>query len=91
MWDEEAFADLLGAVRKEFAAAAVSSARVVGAVLASAGRVEATLAGMLTAAHDESVLDIRAHRVRQQSVPAQVLPHDVGPDQQRRVGPQHGR
>jgi ATP-dependent helicase HrpA len=61
VWDEEAFADLLGAVRKEFAAAAVSSARVVGAVLASAGRVEATLAGMLTAAHDESVLDIRAH------------------------------
>jgi len=33
----------------------------VGDILASAARVEATLAAMLTVAHDESVLDARDH------------------------------
>jgi ATP-dependent helicase HrpA len=48
-------------VRAGFADAAVSSARLVGEILASAAHVEATLATMLTEAHDQSVLDGRAH------------------------------
>jgi ATP-dependent helicase HrpA len=61
VWDEDDFRTLLAAVRAGFAAAAVSSARLVGEILASAASVEATLAAMLTEAHDESVLDAQAH------------------------------
>ena len=60
-WDEDGFRTLLAAVRVGFAPAAVSSARLVGEILASAANVEGILAGMLTEAHDESVLDARAH------------------------------
>jgi ATP-dependent helicase HrpA len=61
VWDADAFRALLASVRAGFAPAAVASARLVGEILARAGRVDATLAAMLTAAHDESVLDARAH------------------------------
>jgi ATP-dependent helicase HrpA len=61
VWDEDGFRTLLAGVRAGFAAAAVSSARLVGEILSSAASVEATLAAMLTEAHDESVLDARAH------------------------------
>jgi ATP-dependent helicase HrpA len=60
-WDADGFRALLASVRAGFAPAAVSSARLVGEILVRAGRVEATLDVMLTAAHDESVLDARAH------------------------------
>jgi ATP-dependent helicase HrpA len=61
VWDADGFRSLLAVVRSGFAAAAVSSARLVGEVLASAARVDATLAAMVTPAHDESVLDARDH------------------------------
>jgi ATP-dependent helicase HrpA len=59
--DEAAFGDLLAAVRAGFAEAAVRLARLVGDGLAHASVVDATLATMLTPAHDETVLDVRAH------------------------------
>jgi ATP-dependent helicase HrpA len=60
-WDDDGFGALLSTVRAGFVAAALSSARLVGEILASAASIEATLAAMLTEAHDESVLDARAH------------------------------
>jgi ATP-dependent helicase HrpA len=61
VWTADAFRGLLAQVRAGFAAAAVGSARLVGEILGSAAAVDARLATMLTAAHDETVLDARAH------------------------------
>ncbi len=59
--DEAAFGVLLAAVRAGFTTAAVRLARQAGDALAQATVVDAALATMVTPAHDESVLDIRAH------------------------------
>jgi ATP-dependent helicase HrpA len=59
--DEAAFGVLLSAVRAGFAAAAVRLARLAADGLSHASVVDATLATMLTPAHDETVLDARAH------------------------------
>jgi ATP-dependent helicase HrpA len=60
-WDADSFTTLLAAVRSGFATAAVDLARLVGEALAHAAAIDAHLAAMLTPAHDESVLDARAH------------------------------
>jgi ATP-dependent helicase HrpA len=59
--DADAFDGLLRAVRSGFADAAVRLARLVGEALSRASAIDATLAVMLTPAHDETVLDARAH------------------------------
>ncbi len=61
VWDADAFRALLAGVRAGFATAATSCARLVGEVLASADAVETRLSTMLTAAHDDMVLDVQAH------------------------------
>jgi ATP-dependent helicase HrpA len=61
---EAAFATLLAAVRAGFAGAAVRLASLAADALAHAAVVEATLASMVTPAHDETVLDARAHLAR---------------------------
>ena len=61
VFDADAFRGLLAQVRAGFAHAAVASARLVSEILASADAVDAALAVMLTSAHDETVLDVRAH------------------------------
>ena len=63
-WDADGFRALLASVRAGFATAALSSARLVGEILGAATTIEATLATMLTPAHDESVLDARDHLER---------------------------
>jgi ATP-dependent helicase HrpA len=59
--DGAAFAALLAAVRDGFAAAAGGLARQVGEAVGRAQAIDAQLAAMLTAAHDETVVDARAH------------------------------
>ena len=59
--DEAAFEDLVAAVRAGFAGAAVRLAGIVAEALGHAASIDATLATMLTTAHDETVLDARAH------------------------------
>jgi len=60
-WDGDGYDVLLQVVRTGFAAAAVALAQTVAEILASADSVGATLAAMLTPAHDDAVLDARAH------------------------------
>jgi len=64
VWEADAFRRLLGEVRAGFAAAAVANARLVGEILASAARVDARLSTMLTAAHDDTVVDVQRHLER---------------------------
>ena len=59
--DGESFARLLAGVRAGFAPAAARLAGLVADGLQLATRIEAHLSAMLTPAHDESVLDARAH------------------------------
>ena len=53
--DEAAFEDLVAAVRSSFAGVAVRLAGIVAEALGHAASIDATLATMLTTAHDESV------------------------------------
>jgi ATP-dependent helicase HrpA len=59
--DEAGFASLLAQIRPRFGATAVRLAGLVGEALGHAAAVDATLGTMLTPAHDETVLDARAH------------------------------
>jgi len=61
VWTADAFRGLLAQVRAGFVAAAVASANLVAEILASAAAVDARLSTMLTAAHDDTVLDVQAH------------------------------
>ncbi len=60
-WDGTAFGRLLAEVRAGFAPVAVRLTGLVAEVLQRAATVEETLTSMLTPAHDETVLDVRAH------------------------------
>ena len=60
-WEADSFRALLVQVRAGFAAAGVSSARLVAEILDRAAAVDARLSTMLTPAHDDSVLDAQAH------------------------------
>jgi ATP-dependent helicase HrpA len=64
VWEADQFRLLLGNVRAGFAAAAVANARLVGEILASADSVDARLSTMLTAAHDDTVVDVQRHLER---------------------------
>jgi ATP-dependent helicase HrpA len=64
VWDETAFTALLATVKSRFSATAVSAAGVVGDVLATVDRVERRLAGMLSEALDDTVVDVQAHIAR---------------------------
>ena len=59
--DADAFAVLLADVRAGFAPAAVRLAEQVAEAVGHAATIDATLATMLAAAHDESVVDARRH------------------------------
>jgi len=60
-WDAAGHARLLDRVRAGFAAAAVALAEHTAEVLRTASQVEATVASMVTPAHDETVLDVQQH------------------------------
>jgi ATP-dependent helicase HrpA len=59
--DEAGFTERLAAVRAGFAPAAVRLAEQVADAVGHAATIDATLDTMLTAAHDDTVLDVRAH------------------------------
>ncbi len=61
VWDEDAFAELLKAVKARFAPVAVAAATVVGEVSAVVAAIETRLAGMLSVALDATVVDAQAH------------------------------
>jgi len=61
VWDEAGFERLVAQVKGRFAQTAASVANQVGEILAVADDVERRLDGMLSAALDETVLDVRAH------------------------------
>ncbi|MEO6318527.1 MAG: ATP-dependent RNA helicase HrpA, partial [Acidimicrobiales bacterium] len=64
VWDADTFRSLLARVRAGFVAAASACAGLVGEILVGADAVEARLSTMLTAAHDDTVLDVQAHLAR---------------------------
>jgi len=61
VWDEAAFERLAAEVRRGFAPTAASIANQAGEILEVVGGVDRRLATMLSAALDETVLDVRAH------------------------------
>ncbi|MET0727294.1 MAG: ATP-dependent RNA helicase HrpA [Acidimicrobiales bacterium] len=61
VWDQAAFEELQARVRHRFAATAAEAATLVGQVLATIGEVERRLAGMLSEALDDTVVDVQAH------------------------------
>jgi len=61
VWDAALFDGLAASVKTGFAPVARDAATIVGEVAATVTRVEARLGTMLTAALDDTVLDVQAH------------------------------
>jgi len=61
VFEEAAFEALLARVKQRFAKAAVEVARLAAEAVTLAGEIDRRLAGMLSAALDETVLDVRSH------------------------------
>ena len=61
VWDEHAFDSLMATVKAQFASAAIDAASTVGEILAASSSVDTRLHSLLSAALDDTVLDVRAH------------------------------
>ncbi|MEX2294594.1 MAG: ATP-dependent RNA helicase HrpA [Acidimicrobiales bacterium] len=61
VWDRSSFESLLATVKDQFASTAVGAGRTVGDILMVVAGVDAQLRLLLSAAFDETVLDVRVH------------------------------